>query len=841
MQALPSGVIKHVLESTAGVSESRTFRMSPFFVETSPAIALATLLLAACGGGGSSPPTYSLGGTVSGLSGSGLVLLDNGAGDLTITSNGSFTFATRVASGAAYAVSVKTQPTGPNQDCAVSNASGKVGGGPVTDVGITCANLGYVYVANHDSDDVSAFSINASTGALTPVPGNPQLAGWSGPVSGAIDPGGRFAYFANSDSNNISAFSIDATTGELTPLPEHPLMALSNPISIAVDPSGKFAYVVANNPCPNGGLYCDNGNGIFAYMIDATSGALTPVAGSPFKPNVPHPAPFLPATVDSSGGFVFLTDYSNAYAYILTPTTGALSLAGGNPVLTAPPMTGLSTHVAIDQHGKFAYIGAITSPSLSVNTIYAYTLDATTGALTAAGAPIFATLNGISIDPQGKFVFDGIDVFKIDATTGTLTTVDEGPLPAGPGPVTFDPISAFAYAADRGGVWAYEVDETTGAYRAIAGSPFLAGESPTSVTIEPHGKFAYATNSGSDTISAYTVDAASGTLEPLAHGASGISNPAAMAVDPSGRFAYVATNRLASISEYAVDAATRALGRSAIGSVAAGTSTISVAVEPRGRFVYAVDDVPYDVATGTTPPGAVFAYSVDASTGALTATPGSPFPTGVSPKAIAFDPGGNFAYVANYASKNVSIYAIDRTTGALVSVGSSPPACGGGFPKSVTVDPRGKFAFLTGVTATTVPTTDGFIVVCAIDASNGGLSRLTNNNIWFSGQSSVAVAAEPSGKFVYVANNGSNDISAYAVDAGSGVLTEVAGSPFAAGAGPLSVVADPSGKFLLILDAGSGSPGQIVTFAIGPTGALSKVPSGATTVGSNPVSIAVSR
>ena len=60
-------------------------------------------------------PTYSVGGSVSGLSGT-VVLQDNGGDDLSVSANGPFTFATKLASGAAYAVTVKTNPSG--QTCA---------------------------------------------------------------------------------------------------------------------------------------------------------------------------------------------------------------------------------------------------------------------------------------------------------------------------------------------------------------------------------------------------------------------------------------------------------------------------------------------------------------------------------------------------------------------------------------------------------------------------------------------------------------------------------------------------------------------------------------------------
>ena len=81
-----------------------------------------------------SPPpltTYSIGGSLSGLaSGASVVLQDNGGDNLPVSANGSFAFATAIASGAAYAVTVLTQPTG--QTCVVSAGSGTVGAADIT-------------------------------------------------------------------------------------------------------------------------------------------------------------------------------------------------------------------------------------------------------------------------------------------------------------------------------------------------------------------------------------------------------------------------------------------------------------------------------------------------------------------------------------------------------------------------------------------------------------------------------------------------------------------------------------------------------------------------------------
>ena len=83
--------------------------------------------------------TFSVGGSVSGLDGSGLVLRNNGGDDLPIASNGSFTFASELASGSAFEVSVATQPTRPSQTCTLADASGTIGGSDVRTVKVTCS------------------------------------------------------------------------------------------------------------------------------------------------------------------------------------------------------------------------------------------------------------------------------------------------------------------------------------------------------------------------------------------------------------------------------------------------------------------------------------------------------------------------------------------------------------------------------------------------------------------------------------------------------------------------------------------------------------------------------
>ncbi len=122
--------------------------------------------------------TYTTGGSVTGLAtGNEVVLQNNGGDNLTVSSNGSFTFATALADGSNYTVTVSTQPTTPNQTCTVTNESGTVAGDNVTTVSIACVTETYtiggsvtgladgsgVILQNNSSDDL----LISANGAFT--------------------------------------------------------------------------------------------------------------------------------------------------------------------------------------------------------------------------------------------------------------------------------------------------------------------------------------------------------------------------------------------------------------------------------------------------------------------------------------------------------------------------------------------------------------------------------------------------------------------------------------------------------------------------------------------------
>ena len=307
----------------------------------------------------------------------------------------------------------------------------------------------FAYVSNEHSNDVSAYTINTSTGDLTSI--GPNVAAGTTPFSVTVDPSGRYAYVANFGSpSDVSAYTINASTGALTSIGPN-VAAGIGPVSVTVDPSGRFAYVA------NG-----DSNDVSAYIINASTGALTSIGPNVAAGNTPFSV-----TVDPSGRFAYVANFSanDVSAYTINASTGALTSIGPNVAAGNTPFS-----VTVDPSGRFAYVANELSKDVS-----AYTINATTGALTSIGPNVAA----------GNF----------------------------PVSVTVDPSGRFAYVANSGSsdVSAYTINASTGALTSI-GPNVAAGNGPISVTVDPSGRFAYVANSGSSDVSAYTINASSGAL-----------------------------------------------------------------------------------------------------------------------------------------------------------------------------------------------------------------------------------------------------------------------------------------------------------------------------------------
>ena len=151
---------------------------------------------------------YSLGGSVTGLLGSGLVLAAAGEPDLAVPAGATaFVFANSLASGAAYAVTVRQQPVSPSQTCMVANGSGTVGGAAPSGLGVVCVANRYLV-----GGSVSGL---AGSGLILASPGLPDLvvpAGATGFTFGDALPSGT-AYSVTVKQQPVSPSQTCAVTG----------------------------------------------------------------------------------------------------------------------------------------------------------------------------------------------------------------------------------------------------------------------------------------------------------------------------------------------------------------------------------------------------------------------------------------------------------------------------------------------------------------------------------------------------------------------------------------------------------------------------------------------------
>jgi 6-phosphogluconolactonase len=190
----------------------------------------------------------------------------------------------------------------------------------------------FLYTSNLGDSTISGFSVDGSTGALTPIAGSPFPYPYGEPDGLVVHPSGKFLYAvapfpSGIGPRGVGEFNIDQTSGALSPMQSSPAAfagasVTPGPYSIAQTPNGKYLYVLGSSA-----------GKIYEFSIDTNTGFLTPLAGSPYDQELILYASDL--TVDPSGKFLYYSSENLADLDILQidGTTGALS---PEPPLYAP-------------------------------------------------------------------------------------------------------------------------------------------------------------------------------------------------------------------------------------------------------------------------------------------------------------------------------------------------------------------------------------------------------------------------------------------------------------------------------------------------------------------------
>jgi trimeric autotransporter adhesin len=830
-------------------------------------VALAVLtswLVAACGGSdsSSSAPHRTIGGSVSGLVGTGLVLQDNGADNLTVSADGAFQFATSLANGAAYAVTVKTQPSSPTQNCVVTAGTGMVSGADVTSVVVTCKTNGYtvggtvtglsgtgLVLQDNGGDDLP---ISSSTGFtfLTSVGSGSNYAVTvktqpTGPIQVCTVTNGSGKIAAANVTNvavncTTNTFAVGGTASGLVGTGLTVLMNGANPVAVGANGSftaatlntgTQYAVTVGTQPtAPSQTCVVANGTGTVALAavnnitvtcttniyavggtVSVTSGALG--TGLQLQNGVTGAA--IPIAAIGSQVYLSLASGSTYNILVKTqPTSPSQTCVVSNP--TGPVSNAAITNVNV------------------VCTTNLYTIGGTITGYTGSSGLVLKDNAG---DPLTVLANSATFTFATKLINGAAYAVTVGTQPQSP--------AQFCVVKTGTGT----------------GTVAAANVTSVVVTCRNEGIFAYTADTTSNSISSFAIASNTGALGLVntvsVPGASSAPVGVAFVTLATGTFVYAADTGSADVSIYSASptGTLLALGSVSTGAAPASPTTFgstpqSVAVDPSGKFVLVADNQNAFGDTDPTPDdtGVIVVFAINQTTGLLT-TPvgsGSPFVTasapGAAPSYVTVDPADGYAFASNQFLPS---------SGLVGFTFNNPPASGnltpttqasvatGGNPVWVTVDPLDRFVYVSN-------NTDGTISGYSLNATNGTLTPIAGSPFTLNVTANPgAIAIDYTGRFLYVTDGANSKLYAFSISA-TGVLTGLAGSPYSTldsasssfGFNPFGIGIDPSGHFLYTANSGDGT---ITEFTNDPvTGVPTQVPGSpitATGVGTDAIAI----
>ncbi len=316
---------------------------------------------------------------------------------------------------------------------------------PVTDpsVGVVVAQEQFVYAAFPTTGQIYGWSIDSTSGALTPVSGSPYTAAYLGFVGDSeynqldmiTNPAGTLLFIGDAGNAEIWVYQI-GSAGALTPVPGSPFSTGTfQPWNMTTDGQGKYLYATF-------AIGLHEGLSVAAYSIGtgSSAGTLAPVVGSPFS------FPMWAVQGEPSGNYLIgitgktiasgaSADDKNLYVFSIEPSganAGAISPVTNSPFATVYAPFNIAVQPDAS-NGEFVYSFGVNDSSTGYNPVEGYAINTTTGALAAiTGSPfsgVTASLWG-QFDQNGTYLFfygdssNSAQLGVIDAATGVGTLTE---------------------------------------------------------------------------------------------------------------------------------------------------------------------------------------------------------------------------------------------------------------------------------------------------------------------------------------------------------------------------------------------------------------------------------
>ncbi len=569
------------------------------------------------------------------------------------------------------------------------------------------------------------------------------------PKAVAIHPTGKFAYVVGKTANKLMSYELRSTSEslELRNPKSYDIPAMS-PFSLVVHPTGKYLYVAARE------------GKIAAYSVNLNTGDLTPVPSSPFVSQYRTRS----LLVHRSGKFLYAVNaYTNSIsAYRIDTVTGALT-----PLPDAP--------------------FEVTDPDVEISSLWPLA-DVPPG---AGGIPYY-----VAMDPQGRFLYVSnwgagiISAFSIDQHTGKLSPLPGSPFHTGLNPyaIAVHPSGRYLYAGSwqTDSLWAYTIDQQTGALTGLAQKSFATdGKSPVSIVFNAEGTMAYVANAESANISALQVNRDSGELSLLQTtqtrpGPWWLTQPIQTANKPRNLnlYTFSKTTKKLSLSRLEGNSNTQH-----IDSIALPTGALW-AVQKRLEALYAADVERKSIAS----------YRLDENKHRFVAIDQSPRSVPGMPVAMEIDINGWYLYVLTKDPNLLLVFGIDYDTAALIPLSQPVPLHFA--PGELLLDAAARYAY--------VFSADGQQVSLFSYRQNTGpllYERTRFGSPFALKQKSSAALIDPGSNFILTTDSSERHaLSVYRIDALSGAISEIAGSPFEVNVNITKVVIHHSGNYVYVFD-----------------------------------------
>lgn len=317
-----------------------------------------------------------------------------------------------------------------------------------------------------------------------------------------------YAYVTNTNSNTISMFRLNSTTGQLIPLsPESSIPTLGSPFALSIDPSGKHLYATITGDIES--------NVVSMFNIDPKTGLLTPLAPQ----SIPYVGTFaLNMLINPLSGFLYLNTMSGALSMFSSGSaTGILSPLSPPSINTAEFCIGL----VLSPNSKFMYnscvFGGIVGYKVESNGLVEIS-SALEPQTLLSGANINQSGSILyTLDIQNNKIL----MFAIDPESGGLTQLNtqiDMNTQSTPVSIILNKTNNVAYVTnlDSSSISIYSIENESGVLVPFSPESTVAtGNGPWDISFDPSEKFAYVTNSYDGTLSAYMVNQITGKLIPL--------------------------------------------------------------------------------------------------------------------------------------------------------------------------------------------------------------------------------------------------------------------------------------------------------------------------------------